>query len=283
VGQEVSNAAGCLFIVATPIGNREDISLRALETLRCVDRVAAEDTRHSRRLLAHLGIDRPIMSLHEHNESRATQRILELLLEGESIALISDAGTPLISDPGFPLVRACLAQGVKVVPVPGACALIAALSVSGQPTDRFRFEGFLPRKRQARRSYLRRMATESATLVFYESSHRILESLCDLRDVFGADRAATLARELTKVHETVRTGTLGELVAWVEGDDDQRRGEFVLIIGGMPAGAAGPMDSDKLLTVLLEELPIKQAATLAARVTGEKRNQVYRRALALQR
>ena len=283
VGQEVSNAAGCLFIVATPIGNREDISLRALEILRCVDRVAAEDTRHSHRLLAHLGIDRPMMSLHEHNESRAAQRILDLLLEGEKIALISDAGTPLISDPGFPLVRACLAQGVKVVPVPGACALIAALSVSGQPTDRFRFEGFLPRKRQALRIYLRPTATESATLVFYESSHRILESLGDLRDIFGPDRAATLARELTKIHETVKPGALGELAAWVEADDEQRRGEFVLIVGGMPAGAAGAVDSDKLLSVLLEELPISQAATLAARVTGEKRNQVYRRALALQR
>ncbi|MGB5741461.1 MAG: 16S rRNA (cytidine(1402)-2'-O)-methyltransferase [Sedimenticolaceae bacterium] len=283
VGLKVSNATGCLFIVATPIGNREDISLRALETLRRVDRVAAEDTRHSRRLLVHLGIDKPIMSLHEYNESRAAQRILDYLREGESIALISDAGTPLISDPGFPLVRACLAQGVNVIPVPGACALIAALSVSGQPTDRFRFEGFLPRKQLARRSYLRRMATETATLVFYESSHRILESLCDLRDVFGPDRAATLARELTKIHETVKPGTLGELVAWVEADDKQRRGEFVLIVGGMPAGAVGAMDSDKLLTVLLEELPIKQAATLAARVTGEKRNIIYRRALALQR
>jgi 16S rRNA (cytidine1402-2'-O)-methyltransferase len=279
---EVSNVVGRLYVVATPIGNRDDITLRAVGILRAVDRVVAEDTRHTGRLLEHLGIRRPMMSLHEHNEDEAAQRVVDCLQAGESLALVSDAGTPLISDPGFPLVRTCREQGIEVVPIPGASALIAALSVSGLPTDRFRFEGFLPRKRQARLAFLEELRRESATLVFYESSHRVLEALQDLVAVFGRDRSAVMARELTKVHETLKAAPLGGLLDWVAADENQRKGEFVLLLAGAgPEPAAGALDTDRLLQVLLEELPLKQAAALAARITGEKKNLLYRRALDL--
>lgn len=275
---------GRLYVVATPIGNRDDITLRAIDVLRGVDLIVAEDTRHSRRLLDHLGINRPMMSLHEHNEDEAARRVIGRLRAGESLALISDAGTPLISDPGFPLIRACREQDITVVPIPGPSALLAALSVSGLPTDRFRFEGFLPRRQQARLTQLQGLRNETATLVFYESSHRISETLPDLQRVFGEQRAAVLARELTKLHETVHSAPLGELVAWVEADENQRKGEFVVLIAGAGAGAAadGPaLDVDRLLRTLLEELPLKQAAGLAARITGGKRNLMYQRALEL--
>jgi 16S rRNA (cytidine1402-2'-O)-methyltransferase len=274
--------AGRLYIVATPIGNLDDITLRAIEVLRQVDRIVAEDTRHSRHLLGHLGIQRPMMSLHEHNEAEAAQRVIRYIERGESLALISDAGTPLISDPGFALVRTCRERGIQVVPVPGVSALLAALSVSGLATDRFRFEGFLPRRQQARTARLDALRGEAVTLVFYESAHRITATLHDMATVFGADRRAVMARELTKLHETVVAMPLGDLLSRVETDANQRKGEFVLLVEGAESARDGhDVDIDRLLRVLLEELPLKQAAALAARITGCKKNTLYRRALEL--
>lgn len=278
----VSNASGTLYVVATPIGNRDDITRRAIEVLSQVDRIAAEDTRHSRPLLEHLGIQRPMLALHEHNEDAAAQHVLELLRAGESIALVSDAGTPLISDPGFPLVRACRAAGIAVVPIPGASALLAALSVSGLPTDRFRFEGFLPRKQQARLAALQDLRRETATMVFYESSHRVDQTLNDMCTVFGAVRPAVLARELTKLHETVIALPLEQLGQRVTADDNQRRGEIVLVVAGAESAAEQcVLAVDDLLQTLLDELPVRQAAALAARISGGKKNELYQRALAL--
>ena len=271
-----------LYVVATPIGNLDDISRRAVTVLGEVDAVAAEDTRHTGRLLRHLGLAVPLLSLHEHNERAASERVLARLRDGGSLALVSDAGTPLISDPGFELVRACRREGLSVVPIPGPSALIAALSVSGLPTARFRFEGFLPRKGEARRERLAALARESATLVFYESAHRVVEALDDLAGQLGAWRQACLARELTKLHETLLTGGLGELQARVRVDPDQQGGEIVLIVAGMEA-EPGAQDGevDRQLRILLRELPVKQAAALVAELTGERRNRVYRRALDL--
>lgn len=284
VGLEVSNTVGTLYVVATPIGNRDDITLRAIETLRRVDRIIAEDTRHSRPLLNHLGIQRPMLALHEHNEDEAARRIVSHLQAGESLALISDAGTPLISDPGFPLVRACREQSIDVVPIPGPSALIAALSVSGLPTDRFRFEGFLARRQQARVGRLEGLRHETATLVFYESSHRVCETLEDLVTVFGDERPAVLARELTKLYETIVAMPLAALRDAVAADENQRRGEFVLLVAGMPADVEGQTgELDALLGILMGELPLKQAATLAARISGARKNRVYQRALELGR
>ena len=278
----VSTATATLYVVATPIGNRDDITLRAIDVLRGVDRIAAEDTRHSRPLLDHLGIHKPLLALHEHNEDAATRQVLDLLRAGESIALISDAGTPLISDPGFPLVRACRAEGFAVVAVPGPSALVAALSVSGLPTDRFRFEGFLPRRQQARMAVLEALRRETATTVFYESSHRVLDTVTDMRDVFGADRVLVLARELTKLHETVLVLPLAGMCERIATDPDQQRGECVLLLSGnRTPDEQCLVGVDDLLTMLLEELSVKQAAALAARITGSKRNMLYQRALAL--
>lgn len=278
----MSTATATLYVVATPIGNRDDITLRAIDVLRGVDRIAAEDTRHTRHLLAHHGIERPMLALHEHNEDEAAARVVALLQQGESLALVSDAGTPLISDPGFPLVRLCRQAGIEVVPVPGPSALIAALSASGLPTDRFRFEGFLPRRQAARIALLETLRRETATLAFYESSHRIVESLGDLVEVMGDARPACMARELTKSYETIRTAPLGELLAWVEADENQRKGEFVLLIGGAPPDPEGVRPGlDELLRVLLDDLPLKQAVRLTARITGENKNRVYERALQL--
>lgn len=282
MGIEVSNGSGRLYVVATPIGNLDDISLRATRILGMVDRILAEDTRHSRRLLDHLGISRPMLTLHEHNEDEMLPRLLALFGAGESLALISDAGTPLISDPGFPLVRACRESGVEVIPVPGPSALIAALSVSGLPSDHFCFHGFLPRKQPARRALLETLRGSTATLVFYESTHRVLSALQDLVEVFGGGRRAVLARELTKIHETLIAAPLADLAARVTDDEDQRRGEIVLVVAGAPpADATVPADTDRLLRILLEEMPLKQAARLAARITGSKKNLLYQRALAL--
>jgi len=273
---------GCLFVVATPIGNLADISARALEVLQTADVIAAEDTRHTRGLLQHFGINRPLLSLHEHNEDAQAPQLLERLLGGERVALVSDAGTPLISDPGFPLVRACREAGVDIVPVPGPSALVAALSVAGLPTDRFRFEGFLPRKATARRDCLRGLEAETATLVFYESSHRVLETLGDMVEVLGGGRYAVLARELTKLHETVLFGDLNTLLAKVRADENQRKGEFVLMLAGAVAQSTDSgQDLDRCLGVLLDELPLKQAARLAAKLSGVKRNAAYQRALEL--
>jgi 16S rRNA (cytidine1402-2'-O)-methyltransferase len=223
-----------------------------------------------------------MLALHEHNERAAAERVIARLRRGESLALISDAGTPLISDPGFPLVRGCRRAGIRVIPIPGPSALVAALSVAGLPTDRFRYEGFLPRKQQARRERLADLAGETATLVFYESSHRLLETLEDLVAVFGPERHACVARELTKLHETLLDGELQEVLARVWSDPNQQKGEIVLLLAGAPEPADGRFtEVDRQLRILLRELPVKQAAAMVAELTGEKRNRVYQRALAL--
>lgn len=268
--------AGTLFIVATPIGNLADMTPRALETLRQVSAICAEDTRRSGQLLAHFGIDRPLIALHEHNEDAVSQRLVERLAGGESLALVSDAGTPLVSDPGYRVVRAARAAGIKVSPVPGACAAIAALSVAGLPSDRFVFEGFLPAKASARRERLTALAGETRTLVFYESSHRISESLADMRVVFGADRPAVLARELTKLFETVIDGTLADLQARVDGDDNQRKGEFVVMVQGAADDAqAQVVEGRRVYALLNAHLPPSTAAKLAAEITGAPRKALY--------
>lgn len=268
--------AGTLFIVATPIGNLADLSPRALETLRQVAAVCAEDTRRSGQLLAHFGVERPLIALHEHNEDALAQRIVARLQAGESLALVSDAGTPLVSDPGYRVVRAARAAGIPVSPVPGACAAIAALSVAGLPSDRFVFEGFLPAKASARRDHLVALAGESRTLVFYESSHRIAESLADMRAAFGDERPAVLARELTKLFETVLDGNLGELLRRVEADDNQRKGEFVVIVQGAGEDADAQIAEGRRVYALLNaHLPPSAAAKLAAEITGAPRKALY--------
>lgn len=279
--EAVSNQTGVLYLVATPIGHLDDLTLRARRVLAEVDRILAEDTRHSRRLLAHHGIDTPLVPFHEHNEDRRQARVVGWLEAGHSLALISDAGTPLINDPGFPLVRECRRRGIRVVPVPGPSAVLAALSASGLPTDRFCYQGFLPRQPAARRRRLEALADLPATLVFLESAHRIDGALADLAEVLGEERPACLAREITKRHEEFINGTLGELAALVASDPDRRRGEFVVVVGPPPAEDGGAAaDEARVLEVLLEELPLKQAVNLAARILGGSRNQLYRRALA---
>jgi len=275
--------AGMLYIVATPIGNLQDISARALEVLGSVSLIAAEDTRHSRKLLAHYGIGTALQSVHEHNEREVTERLVQKLTAGADIALISDAGTPLISDPGFHLVRTARAAAIRVVPVPGPSALIAALSVAGLPTDRFVFEGFLPAKQAARRQRLQALAATETTLVFYESSHRIEACLADMQACLGADREASIARELTKTFEAVLTGTLAGLHEQLQADSHQRKGEFVVMVQGAPPRDPAAVDaaSEQLLAILLSELPLKQAASLAARITGVSRNAFYECGLTL--
>jgi 16S rRNA (cytidine1402-2'-O)-methyltransferase len=273
----MTDRAGVLYVVATPIGNLQDISARALQTLGRVALVAAEDTRHSRKLLGHYGIAVPLVALHEHNEREQIRSLLERLAGGEDIALISDAGTPLISDPGFHLVRSVRAAGLNVMAVPGPSACIAALSIAGLPTDRFAFEGFLPSRHVARCKRLETLRDEPRTLVFYESSHRITACLADMVTVLGGERPAVLVRELTKTFETSQGGTLQELLDWLLGDDDQQRGEFVIMLHGRPDRDAEELDAGerKVLEVLLEELPLKQAASLAAKITGVTRNRLY--------
>jgi 16S rRNA (cytidine1402-2'-O)-methyltransferase len=271
------NDAGVLYIVATPIGNLQDISARALDVLGEVSLIAAEDTRRSKKLLAHYGIATALQSVHEHNERDVTDRLLQRLTAGADIALVSDAGTPLISDPGYYLVRAARQAGIRVVPVPGPAALIAALSVAGLPTDRFVFEGFLPPRQAARRQRLQALSAETATLVFYESSHRIVGCLADMADCLGGHREAALARELTKTFETVLTGSVEELLEQLQADSQQQKGEFVVILQGAPLRDPAAIDalSEQVLTVLLSELSLKQAARLAARITGVPRNTLY--------
>lgn len=280
---DVSIKTGTLYVVATPIGNRKDITQRALEVLASVDKVAAEDTRHSRNLLSSYGVSASLVSLHEHNERSVAQRIVQELKEGASIALISDAGTPLISDPGYRLVRGAHEAGVPVVPVPGPSALICALSGSGLATDRFVFEGFLASKGPARRTDLAALVKESRTMIFYESCHRIVDMMQDLVDCFGAAREAVIARELTKMFETIHKASLAELLEYLKQDNNRQKGEFVVLVEG--AAEADPLqvseNAQNTLKVLLQELPVKQAAALTAKITGEKRNVLYEMALAL--
>lgn len=277
-----SNAAA-LYIVATPIGNLGDISQRALDVLRSVDLIAAEDTRHSSRLTQHYGITTRLVSYHDFSSAARENAILADLQGGKKVALISDAGTPLISDPGYSLVSRARQLLVPVIPVPGACALTAALSAAGLPTDRFVFEGFPAHKKGARRQLFEQLAEEPRTLVFYESPHRIAESLSDMCDIFGALRQAVVCRELTKTWETIHGDTLQGLCHWIMADDNNRRGEFVVIVHGAPARGDEQLsaEAERLLRVLMEELPVRQAATLAARLTGLKKNALYKKALEL--
>lgn len=265
-----------LHVVATPIGNIGDLSPRALETLKSVAAICAEDTRHTRQLLARYGVEKPLVALHEHNEEVVSERLVARLLAGESLALVSDAGTPLVSDPGFRLVRAARAAGVRVSPLPGPCAFIAALSVAGLPSDRFVFEGFLPSKASARRERLQQLASESRTLAFYESSHRIEQALADMAAALGGERPAVLAREMTKLFETVLDGTLAELAARVAADSDQRKGEFVVLVQGAGEDAdARIAEGRRLYAKLGEHLPPSTAAKLAAELSGAPRKALY--------
>lgn len=277
---------GSLYVVATPIGNLDDISARALNILRTVALIAAEDTRHSARLMQHFGIGTPLAACHEHNERDQGGRFLARLLAGDDVALISDAGTPLISDPGYHLVRQARAAGIAVVPVPGACALIAALSAAGLPSDRFIFEGFLPAKTAGRRARLEQVKEEPRTLIFYEAPHRILECLQDMQAVFGDERPALLARELTKTFETLKGMPLAELAAWVAADSNQQRGECVVLVAGWqaPEGEeAVSTEALRVLNLLLAEMPLKRAAALAAEITGVRKNLLYQAALEQQK
>ncbi|MDG9784487.1 16S rRNA (cytidine(1402)-2'-O)-methyltransferase [Metapseudomonas otitidis] len=276
---------GKLYVVATPIGNLDDISPRALRTLREVALIAAEDTRHSIRLLQHFGITTALAACHDHNEREQGGRFVARLLAGDDVALISDAGTPLISDPGYHLVRQVRAAGIEVVPVPGPSALIAALSAAGLPSDRFIFEGFLPAKAAARRGRLELLKEEPRTLIFYEAPHRVLESVQDMASLFGKDRHAVLARELTKTFETLKGAPLGELAEWIATDSNQQRGECVLLVTGWQAPEGEDAISGEALRVLdllLGELPVKRAAALAAEITGVRKNLLYQAALGRQ-
>lgn len=267
---------GQLFIVATPIGNLSDITHRAVEVLQSVDVIAAEDTRHSKYLLQHYQIKTHCIALHEHNEAQQTQRIIEQLTEGRSVALISDAGTPLISDPGYQLVKQVSQQGHEIVPIPGPSALIAGLCVSGLATDRFVFEGFLPVKTKGRLERLENLRQEPRTIIFYESPHRILEFLQQLIDAFGPEREAAIARELTKKFETIYRGSLQEILQPLEQHAEQQQGEFVVMLSGAAKCQDEEIDTaQRIATVLAEELPVKQAAALAAKITGVKKNALY--------
>ncbi len=272
---------GTLYIVATPIGNLGDMSARAIEVLKAVDCIAAEDTRHSALLLQHFLVKTPAVSLYEHNERERSLELIEQLKTGKSIALISDAGTPLISDPGYIFVNKVRELGVKIVPIPGPCALIAALSVAGLPTDRFSFEGFLPAKSKHRLDQLELLKHETRTMIFYEAPHRVLDSLQDMQTVFGPEREAVIARELTKIYETIQKANISELIAWIQKDNYQERGEIVLIVRGAEAilnSVEEGLNVD-ILKILLEELPLKQAVDLAAKISGQRKNDLYKQAL----
>lgn len=271
-----------LFVVATPIGHLDDMTFRSIEVLKSVSLIAAEDTRQSAQLLKHYNISTPLTACHDHNESNKIDILIEKLKNGADIALVSDAGTPLISDPGFKLVRAAQEHGIRVIPVPGACAAIAALSVVGLPSDRFSFEGFLSSKQSQRLIQLEKLKHETQTMIIYEAPHRILDSVKDMSDVFGTDRPVGFAREITKTFETIKKMTLGELVSFIESDRNQQKGEIVLVIGG--ALEEKDLDQeklDKLLLRLLEDLSVKAASQLAADLTGIKKKVAYQRALEL--
>jgi len=266
-----------LYIVATPIGNLADMVPRAIEVLQCADLVAAEDTRHSQRLFSHFDIDTPLVAYHDHSDDKRTGQILQRLEEGQTVALISDAGTPLISDPGYRLVREARARGVKVVPVPGACAFTAALCAAGLPSDRFSFEGFLPAKAGAREKALQALANDPHTLIFYEAPHRVLDTLEAMAAVFGGAREAVIARELTKAFETIHLAPLAEMVDWVRADSNQQRGEIVLLIRGAERNSAAELDTEaeRVMKLLLAELPPRRAAALAAEITGVNKKALY--------
>lgn len=274
---------GNLFIVATPIGNLADMTLRALEVLKNVDLIAAEDTRHSLRLLQHYGIEKPLISLHEHNEQQRIQDVLQQLQSGKNIALISDAGTPLISDPGYRLVHEMHQANITVIPIPGACAAISALVASGLPTDHFVFEGFLPVKPQARQNKIVELAEETRTIIIYEAPHRI-ENLFDLLvKHWDVARFATIARELTKTYETIRHDTLQHLHEWFIAHPEQHKGEWVILLAGAEPKKQSKDEQEiqRILTILLADLPLKQAVDIAGKITKIPRNQIYRTALSL--
>lgn len=274
------NSQGILYIVATPIGNLADFTFRAVETLRHVDAIAAEDTRHSWPLLQHYAIQTPLLSLHAHNEQQRSLELLARLAQGQHIALISDAGTPLISDPGYYLVAEARARNIKVVPIPGVSAVITALCVAGLPTDKFSFEGFLPAKSSARQKRLTELKQDTHTLIFYEAPHRILDLIEDMLLIFGHERYVVIARELTKQFETVHGDTLSALREWLQADTNQQRGEFVVLVKGYELVAdTNPSEAHRILRVLLEELPVKQAASIAAKLTGAKKNELYQWAI----
>lgn len=272
-------SSGILHVVATPIGNLDDISMRARTVLAAVALIAAEDTRHTRQLLDRFGIATPLLSMHEHNEQQRIGRILAELRDGRSVALVSDAGTPLISDPGYRLVTAVREQGHRVTAIPGCCAAIAALSIAGLPTSRFHFEGFLPSRAGARQARLETLRVCPDTLVFYEAVHRIGQVLADMETSFGAQRPAFVARELTKLHESVHFGTLAEVRAALARDPGADKGEFTLVIGGAPPVVAEVAELARVVSILAAELPAAQAATLAAKLTGASRREAYRLAL----
>jgi 16S rRNA (cytidine1402-2'-O)-methyltransferase len=282
-GREALSHSGTLYVVATPIGNLQDITLRALEVLKAVDVIAAEDTRHSTGLLSHFGIKARLIALHEHNERRHGEKILQMLRAGQSVALVSDAGTPGISDPGSVLVGMVREAGLNVVPLPGACAAIAALSAAGFEQPHFLFYGFLPASGAQRRRALEGLCGQEAVLVFYEAPHRVVESVRDMADVFGGERRILIARELTKTFETFHRCALGEAVAWLQGDPNQQRGEFVLLVEGaspLPQNAVDE-EAQRVLQLLLDELPLKQAVKLATDISGAKKNALYELALEL--
>lgn len=277
------NEIGTLYVVATPIGNLGDITQRALDTLQQVDAIAAEDTRHSVGLLRHFGISKPLLAVHEHNEQQSAQGLIKRLLAGESIALITDAGTPAVSDPGAVVVQAVRQAGIKIVPVPGVSAVITALSAAGITQSGFYFEGFLPASGSQRRKRLQVLKAIPSTLVFYEAPHRIVECVQDLHDVLGGGRQLTLARELTKTFETIHTCLLTDAVDWLKADLNQQRGEFVVLVHPDTQEKAEGLDEETLrvLQRLLQELPLKQAVALATDITGHKKNELYDAALAL--
>lgn len=280
--KEFTQGLGALYVVATPIGNLADISYRAVETLKQVDLIAAEDTRHSSRLMQHFNITTPLLAYHDHTNIYRIEQIINKMADGQSVALVSDAGTPLISDPGYRLVNLAREQGIRVIPLPGACAAVAALSAAGLPSDRWTFEGFLPAKTMARQQRLKSLSKDERTLIFYESTHRLLDTLEDMQQVLGDERSLVLAREITKTYETFISGSIEEVLAYVTQDSNQQKGEFVLMLKGFQQAKQDDLSEAAIATmeILLEELPTKQAAAIGAKLTGYKKRDLYQWALA---
>lgn len=270
---------GSLYIVATPIGNLGDISERAIEILKQSDLIAAEDTRHSKTLLERFAIKTKVKAYHEHNEAKLTSQLIQKIVDGASIALISDAGTPLINDPGYKLVAAAHDNGIKVIPIPGPSAVITALSASGLPTSKFIFEGYLPAKTEARKKFLQELVVESRTLVFYEAPHRIRESIQDMQEIFGSERRIAIARELTKQYEQIVRGPLGDIIGKLDSEEIKIKGEFVIIVDGAQETNVTEVEVLRINRILSEKLPPKDAAGLTAKITGKKKNEVYQLSL----